>query len=218
MSHSLRDDVFPTFVGILTFSDVPISPPPFFSFPPPPRACIVHVCVTTMRVNWWLSGQFWLRKSSSLDPHWGAAPGPRWGLCPPNPRSHDTFLLFWTVLVASLLTFAKMSLHGSLIQDSFTSRCDYGIFKLKISIWPFWCFCLNFFFFLLNVSMGIFTNAILHWLFALLQHCSKCFLCFCFYYFFNKSTIIPWMHMTDFIDDDLHAREVLWLWNTVNSA
>ena len=27
-------------------------------------ACIV--CVTTMRVNWWLSGQFWLRKSSSF--------------------------------------------------------------------------------------------------------------------------------------------------------
>ena len=39
-----------------------LPPPP----PPPPRACIV--CVTTMRVNWWLSGQFWLRKSSSFSP------------------------------------------------------------------------------------------------------------------------------------------------------
>ena len=70
--------------------------------------CACIVCVTTMRVNWWLSGQFWLRKSSSSSPRkssspWtptqGAAPGPRWGLCP---RSPDTFLLFWTVLVASL--------------------------------------------------------------------------------------------------------------------
>ena len=32
------------------------------------RACIV--CVTTMRVNWWLSGQFWLRKSSSFFSVW----------------------------------------------------------------------------------------------------------------------------------------------------
>ena len=73
----------------------------FFSPPPPPffRACIV--CVTTMRVNWWLSGQFWLRKSSSfkgasppstptgvlpLDPAGGSAPRP------PITRYFPTFL------------------------------------------------------------------------------------------------------------------------------
>ena len=61
---TFRDAVFPTFVGIPTFSDVPIF---FFFF----RACTCIVCVTTMRVNWWLSGQFWLRKSSSFK---GASP------------------------------------------------------------------------------------------------------------------------------------------------
>ena len=51
--------------------------------------CACIVCVTTMRANWWLSGQFWLRKSfAPLNPQRGAAPGPRWGLCPqtPGPR------------------------------------------------------------------------------------------------------------------------------------
>ena len=58
MGMIIRDAVFPTFSGPSDFS-----PPPFF-FPPSP----VHVlvCVMTMRVNWWLSGQFWLRKSSSF--------------------------------------------------------------------------------------------------------------------------------------------------------
>ena len=92
-----RDAVFFRPSNFLFF---PLPPPP-----PPPRACIV--CVTTMRVNWWLSGQFWLRKSSSfkgalpawtptralpLDPAGGSAP-----------RPPDTFLLFWTVPVASLI-------------------------------------------------------------------------------------------------------------------
>ena len=47
--------------------------------------CAWIVCVATMPVNWWLSGQFWLRKSSSFKGdsspwtlHWGAAPGPRY--------------------------------------------------------------------------------------------------------------------------------------------
>ena len=40
--------------------------------------CACIVCVTTMRVNWWLFGQFWLRKAL-------AAPGPHWGLCPQTP-------------------------------------------------------------------------------------------------------------------------------------
>ena len=62
-------------------------------FPPPPSlACIV--CVTTMRVNWWLSGQFWLRNSSN--------PRIPLGALPPDPWSPDTFLLFLTVPVASL--------------------------------------------------------------------------------------------------------------------
>ena len=117
-----RDAVFPTFVGIPTFfrpSDFSPPPPLFFSFFP--RACIV--CVTTMRVNWWLSGQFWLRKSSSfkalalasdwekalasrglcpLEPPPGRCPWNPLGALPPDPRSPDTFLLFWTVPVASL--------------------------------------------------------------------------------------------------------------------
>ena len=80
---SFRDAVFPTFVGIPTFSDLPTF---FFLLPP-----CMYICVTTMRVNWWLSGQFWLRKSSSfkgaspswtptralpLDPAGGSAPRP----------------------------------------------------------------------------------------------------------------------------------------------
>ena len=94
-----RDAVFPTFVGIPTFSDVPT----FLGF-----FCWCIVCVTTMRVNWWLSGQFWLRKSSSFKGLCPLGPPPgRWPWTPlgalhPDPRSHDTFLLFLTVLVASL--------------------------------------------------------------------------------------------------------------------
>ena len=59
----------------------------FFSlFSPPPLffqcfLCACSVCVTTMRVNWWLSGQFWLRKSSSFCPP-----------IPPIPRYFPTFL------------------------------------------------------------------------------------------------------------------------------
>ena len=50
-----RDAVFPTFVGIPTFSDDPtFFFPIFFCF----FVCECIVCVTTMRVNWWLSGQF----------------------------------------------------------------------------------------------------------------------------------------------------------------
>ena len=41
----------------------------FVSFPP----CMYCIHVTTMRVNWWLSGQFWLRKSSSFK-----GPSPPW--------------------------------------------------------------------------------------------------------------------------------------------
>ena len=70
--------------------------------------CACIVCVTNMRVNWWLSGQFWMRKSSSfrglcpLGPPLGRCPWNPLGALPPDPWSHDTFLLFWTVLVASL--------------------------------------------------------------------------------------------------------------------
>ena len=83
----IRDAVFRLFPTFRLF------PPLFFPllfFP----SFFVHVycmCITTMRVNWWLSGQFWLRKRSSfkgasptwtptralpLDPDGGYAPRP----------------------------------------------------------------------------------------------------------------------------------------------
>ena len=80
-----------------------LSPPP----PPPPGACIV--CVTTMRANWWLSGQFWLRKSSSFKgalPPWTPTrplPLDPAGCSAPRPPVPGYFLLFWTVPVASLI-------------------------------------------------------------------------------------------------------------------
>ena len=80
------------------------SPPFFFFFFLCVCACIV--CVTTMRVNWWLSGQFWLRKSSSLK-----GPLPPWtptGRCPQTPH---TFPLFWTVLVASRTIGSRTTAH-----------------------------------------------------------------------------------------------------------
>ena len=79
-----RDAVFPTFSDLPTFFF-------FFLFFLLPVHVHVLYCVTTMRVNWWLSGQFWLRKSSSfkgasppstptrvlpLDPARGSAPRP----------------------------------------------------------------------------------------------------------------------------------------------
>ena len=51
ISYEDQECRFPTFVGIPPFFS-----PLFFFFFPFPRACIV--CVATMRVNWWLSGQF----------------------------------------------------------------------------------------------------------------------------------------------------------------
>ena len=63
---------------------------PLLSFVPPVH--VLYTCVTTMRVNWWLSGQFWLRKALAsrglrpLQPPPGRCPWTPLGLCPQTPR------------------------------------------------------------------------------------------------------------------------------------